>query len=199
MKKTLLLTMTAALACVTVRAQENTTATTNAPANAAPETTSPTTNPATAESMSMTHSSTTPQPMNGAPDLDHRFEAGLVIGEPTGASVKYWFNNTLAIDGAFGWSFHHDTDFTIQSDVLWHKYDLFHVSQGALPLYFGVGGRVKFRDNQDDEAGIRVPVGVTYLFPDIPVSLFAEVAPVLDVTPSVRGGFTAGIGARYRF
>lgn len=131
--------------------------------------------------------------------MDRRFEAGLVLGEPTGASLKYWFNDTLAVDSALGWSFHRETDLYLHGDVLWHKFDLFRVPEGELPLYFGVGARVKFRDNNDDRVGIRLPVGVTYLFANTPVSLFIEVAPIIDFTPSTQGGFTAGIGARYRF
>ena len=130
---------------------------------------------------------------------DSKFEAGLIIGEPTGLSAKYWLNDTMAVDGALGWSFHRETDVHIHSDVLWHRFDVFDVSTGHLPLYFGVGARVKFRDHRDDLVGIRVPVGVNYLFEDVPVSLFVEVAPVLDLAPSTRGGLTAGVGARFRF
>ena len=128
-----------------------------------------------------------------------RFGAGLILGEPTGASLKYWLNDTMAIDGAIGWSFHRETDLHLHSDFLWHKFDLFSVPEGRLPLYFGVGARVKFRDHEDDQVGIRAPVGVSYIFEKIPVDIFLEVAPIIDFTPSVRGGFTAGIGARYWF
>lgn len=40
--------------------------------------------------------------------LARRFEAGAIFGEPTGASLKYWFNDTWAIDGVLGWAFHQD-------------------------------------------------------------------------------------------
>lgn len=130
---------------------------------------------------------------------DGRFAAGLVLGEPTGASLKYWLDRRMAIDGAIGWSFYRGSDFHIHSDFLWHRYDVFHVSEGELPLYFGVGARVKFRDNADDLVGIRIPVGVSYLFQDVPVDVFFEVAPIIDVAPSLRGSFTVGVGARYRF
>ena len=46
-----------------------------------------------------------------------RLGAGITIGEPIGASLKYWFNDTLAIDGAIGWSSHDDTDLYVHSDV----------------------------------------------------------------------------------
>jgi len=128
-----------------------------------------------------------------------RFGAGLILGEPTGASLKYWLNDTMALDGAVGWSFHRETDLHLHSDVLWHKFDLFSVPEGRLPLYFGVGARVKFRDHDHDQVGIRLPVGVSYIFEKIPVDIFLEVAPIIDFTPAVRGGFSAGIGARYWF
>lgn len=132
--------------------------------------------------------------------FDRRFEVGAVFGEPTGASLKYWFNERLAIDGVLGWAFHQDDiDFYVHSDVLYHFPEMFHVSRGELLPYIGLGVSAKFRDNRDDIWGIRVPIGVEYLFDNCPVSIFGEVAPVLDVSPGARGDFSIGIGARYRF
>ena len=128
-----------------------------------------------------------------------KFGAGLILGEPTGASLKYWLNNTMAVDGAIGWSFYHETDLHLHSDVIWHKFDLIPVPQGRLPVYFGVGARWKIRDNGSDNVGIRLPVGLSYIFDNAPVDVFFEVAPVIDFTPSTRGSFTAGIGARFWF
>jgi hypothetical protein len=83
---------------------------------------------------------------------------------------------------------------------LWHNFDLIPVPQGRLPVYFGVGGLVRFRDdNQDNQAGIRVPVGISYMFDKAPVDIFVEVGPALDLTPDVRGDITGGIGVRYWF
>ena len=129
-----------------------------------------------------------------------RLGAGITIGEPIGASLKYWFNDTLAIDGAIGWSSHDDTDLYVHSDVLWHNFDLIPVSKGRLPLYFGVGGLVRFRDdNEDNQVGVRVPVGLSYMFDNAPVDVFVEIAPALDVAPDVQGEVTGGIGIRYWF
>lgn len=134
-----------------------------------------------------------------ASDMSGRFGAGLIIGEPTGASLKYFINDTFAVDGALGWSFHDGTDFTIQSDVLWHKFDLVSVSEGQLPFYIGGGMRVKFHDNAQDQIGFRLPIGVSYIFEHLPMDVFFEVAPVIDFTPTTRGGFTVGVGARWWF
>jgi len=126
--------------------------------------------------------------------------AGIIIGEPTGGSVKYWLNDTLALDGAVGWSLHDHSDLYVHSDVLWHDFYLIPVPQGRLPLYFGVGGLARFRDNHyDNEVGVRVPVGLSYMFDNAPVDIFVEVAPAVDVAPDIRTELTGGIGIRYWF
>jgi hypothetical protein len=88
----------------------------------------------------------------------------------------------------------------VHSDVLWHKFDLFPVSRGRLPLYFGVGGLIRFRDdNEENQVGVRAPVGLSYMFDNAPVDFFVEIAPAIDVAPNVQGEITGGIGIRYWF
>ena len=133
---------------------------------------------------------------------DHagKFGAGATFGEPIGADVKYWFNEKMAIDGAMGYSFHEDTVLYLHSDILWHAFHLFPVSKGQLPLYFGAGGLVRIRnDDNPNEFGIRAPIGISYMFENAPVDIFMEVAPTLDIAPGVRGEVTGGIGVRYWF
>lgn len=135
--------------------------------------------------------------MNG---MAGKFGVGLTFGEPLGPSAKYFFNDVVGIDGAFGWSTHDHTDFYMQSDLLSHDFDLIPVSQGAMPVYFGAGGLLRFRNSgEDNQFGIRVPVGASYLFDKAPVEIFAEVGPVLDLKPAVRGEVTGGIGVRFWF
>jgi len=86
-------------------------------------------------------------------DLGHRLGAGLIVGEPTGVSLKYFLNDEAAIDDAIGWGFHHETDLYLHSDFLWHWNDFYSVPEGRLSLYFGAGVRVKYRDNDDDRVG----------------------------------------------
>lgn len=134
---------------------------------------------------------------DGAPD--HRFGAGLILGEPIGVSLKYWLNDQIALDGAAAWSFWHENNFEFHADALFHKFDWIPVSRGKLPVYFGGGFRVKLQDNNDDRFGVRGPVGLSYIFDDIPLDIFVEVGPVIDFTPKLQGGVTGGIGARYWF
>jgi hypothetical protein len=128
------------------------------------------------------------------------FGVGIILGEPIGPSLKYFIDDTLAIDGALGWSTHDHTDFYLHSDVLWHNFDLVPVSQGKAPVYIGGGLLLRFRNSgQEDQFGLRVPVGVSYIFDTAPVDIFAEIGPALDLTPAVRGEVTGGVGIRFWF
>ena len=133
-------------------------------------------------------------------DMGGKFGAGVILGEPIGASVKYFFNDAMAVDGALGWSGHDHSDIYMHSDVLWHNYDLIPVPRGRLPVYFGAGGLLRLRNSgEDDQFGIGVPVGLSYLFDNAPVDVFAEIGPAIDLTPSLRGEITGGIGIRFWF
>lgn len=128
-----------------------------------------------------------------------RFGAGIVVGQPIGANAKYWLNNTMALDGTFGWSLRDDDDVYLNADILWHNFDLIPTSSGRTAVYAGVGPSIEFRDEEDNRFGVRVPVGISYMLENKPVDVFVEVAPIVDVSPDVRGDFSVGIGVRYWF
>jgi hypothetical protein len=133
-------------------------------------------------------------------DYVHKVGLGVTLGEPMGGTIKYWLNDTMAVDGAAGWSSHDNTDFYLHGDVLWHNFDLIPVPRGRMPVYIGVGGLVRFRnDGDDNQVGIRLPLGVDYMFENAPVDVFAEIGPAIDVSPDVRGDFTGGVGVRFWF
>ena len=128
-----------------------------------------------------------------------KFGAGIIIGEPTGASLKYWLNDTAAIDGGLGWSLRDTGNFYLYADYLWHNFDLIPVSNGRAPVYFGVGPSLKFRNHGDDLFGARFPIGASYMFDNRPLDVFVEFAPTLDLAPFVRSDFNLGFGVRYWF
>ena len=132
-------------------------------------------------------------------DMTGKFGAGLVVGEPTGPTVKYWLNDTMAIDGTLGWSLRDDDNIYLNADFLWHNFDLIHPSRGRAAVYYGVGPSIEFRDEEDNRFGVRAPLGVSYIFDNQPVDVFVEVAPILDFAPDLHGDFNAGIGLRYWF
>jgi hypothetical protein len=134
----------------------------------------------------------------GAAAESRTWELGVVLGEPTGLSAKYWLSNVNALDFGAAWSFEGDGQFHFHCDYLFHNYDAFHVTEGSLPIYFGIGGRVRF-DKDDNRLGLRLVVGIEYLFEQYPMSLFFEVAPIVDVAPETEAAVNGGIGIRYVF
>ena len=131
---------------------------------------------------------------------------GVILGEPTGLSVKYWLDDKQAIDGGATWSFWDGDGFQLHADYLWHGFEFLSplVVSGKLPVYAGVGARLKFRDDNgkhddggDTVFGLRVPLGVSYLFDGKPFDIFAEIAPTLDLTPDVELNFAIAVGVRF--
>jgi hypothetical protein len=127
------------------------------------------------------------------------FGLGPLFGEPTGLTGKLWLSDKNAVDMGAAWSFVEPQGFQLHGDFLFHKFDLFHLPKGELPLYFGVGGRVKFVEHGDNRAGVRAPVGLSYLIPDSRFEVFAEVAPILDLAPSTTLEWNGGVGLRFYF
>lgn len=129
------------------------------------------------------------------------FGVGIIVGEPTGFSMKVKMSENTAIDGALGWSFVDEGSVHIHGDFLLHDYSLISVDEGSLPVYYGVGGRIKLKNRDrgvdDDRVGIRVPVGLAYEFSSRKVDIFLEVVPILDLTPKSRFSINAAIGVRY--
>ena len=125
------------------------------------------------------------------------FGVGAILGEPIGASVKAWVSDTAAIDGAIAYANYDDEGLSLHSDYLFHNFDLLSAGSGRLPVYYGIGARVKFADST--HVGFRGPIGVSYMLDTTPVDVFAEVAPILDFTPNWRVEWSAAIGARYWF
>jgi len=127
----------------------------------------------------------------------HGFGAGIMVGEPTGISLKNWLSKTNAWDAGVAWSFGNNDAFHVHGDYLWHKYDLIKVEKGALPLYYGVGARILF--TKDTHLGIRGVVGLDYLFEGLPLDAFLELVPIFDLVPATDFSFNGTLGVRYYF
>ena len=122
---------------------------------------------------------------------------GLIVGEPTGISGKIWTGSSTAFDGGLAWSFIDENAFQIHADYLFHNFRLISVSEGKLPFYYGIGARLKTAN--DVQLGVRVPLGLNYIFQYVPVDIFIEVVPILDLIPKTDFQINAALGARYYF
>jgi hypothetical protein len=125
------------------------------------------------------------------------FGIGIVLGEPTGLSGKYWLAQTTAIDGGLAWSFARESSMHIHADHLWHMFDALKTNDVEIPLYVGVGGRMKLA--KDARLGVRIVGGINYLVYSVPLDLFLEIAPIMDLIPATNLAMNGGIGIRFFF
>jgi hypothetical protein len=122
---------------------------------------------------------------------------GIILGEPTGISLKGWVGSREAFDVAVAWSFEGDGAIHVHADYLFHNFRLFHVEKGDLVFYYGIGGRVKTVNKT--QVGIRIPLGLSYLFEKDPLEIFFELGPIMNLTPKTLFRMTTGVGIRYYF
>lgn len=121
---------------------------------------------------------------------------GPTLGDPTGATAKYFFTERDAVDSGLGVS---DT-LVVWVDYSRHAWELLpQPSRGRLGAYVSLGWRVENQDPAD--FGLRLLLGVSY-WPHFkhPVELFLELGPVTRVTPApTRVRPDGSFGARWYF
>ena len=123
---------------------------------------------------------------------------GIIIGEPTGISGKMWLSKTNAIDAGLAWSFVKPGSIHLHGDYLWHTSAVVDSSH-KIPLYFGIGGRLKFGDKETGRVGVRITGGVDFMLESAPIDIFIELAPIMDLVPATELAINGGIGARFFF
>lgn len=138
-------------------------------------------------------------PASAGPGGKGPFGLGIIVGEPTGVSAKLFMSQTTALQGAVAWSVGGEDAFHVQVDYVMHNYGLIPVEEGRLPLYYGIGGRVRIREHHDDNVGVRIPVGLSYEFANAPFDVFGELVPLLDLTPDTDFDIEGGLGVRFYF
>ena len=113
--------------------------------------------------------------------------------------MKLKLSDNSAIDGALGWSFAKYGSMHIHADYIQNIVNL----SSEVPLYLGVGGRIKTKNNNkgedDSRFGIRIPVGIVYEPSTVPIDVFVEIVPLLDLTPASEFTMNAAVGIRYYF
>lgn len=126
------------------------------------------------------------------------FGLGVVVGDPTGISGKLWTSKTTALDGAAAWSLGRHARFQFQLDYVYHNFSAIKVQEGRFPIYYGFGARIKSEEHETG-LGVRVPVGLDYIFAKAPVDIFLEIAPAVTLVPDTTADFDIGLGVRFFF
>lgn len=124
---------------------------------------------------------------------------GLATPVPTGLTAKLWFDKTNAFDIVGSWNIN-DQKYYVHFDYLTHDFTKFDVRPATMAFYYGFGGRIKEKDDEDSDTrlGMRIPFGLAYYPQTVPFEIFGELAPRLDITPDTNFGLDIMIGIRYR-
>lgn len=116
------------------------------------------------------------------------FQAGIILGEPTGFNIRYNIKSKDQLDTKFGWW---DHKIALHSDYLFYL-----SSEKSWNFYLGPGVKIQFGKNS--KAGLRCAGQVQYWLKNIPVNIFLELAPTMNLDEtnlSIHGG----LGIRYEF
>jgi hypothetical protein len=121
-------------------------------------------------------------------------ELGIIFGEPTGLSAKFWTGGRSAVGLGAAWSLGGSGSMHVHADYLLHYW-----MQGVTSLYVGMGARTIIQD--DPEIAARVPLGLQLNAAGNRLAFFLELAPTLPLIPESGSGFdvNGGVGMRFRF
>ena len=145
-----------------------------------------------------------PQPALNTPDKTDELGVGLQVGALSGVNFEYWMapertlNSSLTGErGNFAVGVSHNWIFR---DVFEGQFRNFRPFIGA-GLLGAWGDRSNYfrRDDQTFGLAAQVPLGVEFLPSMQRFSIFAEIAPSLQLVPSSIGFLTGDVGARFYF
>jgi hypothetical protein len=125
------------------------------------------------------------------------FGLGIIVDEPTGISTKLWTGKSTAIDAEVAWSQDEDDFLYLHGDFLFHNLHLSQEVKGKFLTYYGIGVKVEFADS--NKVGLRIPLGIDYIFPKAPLDVFFEVVPLLELVPATESDLKAAVGIRFVF
>lgn len=162
----------------------------------------------TAMAVSLLFAATVSLSAQGPRNRDFGF--GIILGEPTGGTVKFWLNRENAITASLGASYFGSP--RIGADYLWH-FDAF--SSSIVKLYAGPGvaigfgegkgfwykekGKDRFFVRESGETGFafRGIFGVNIVPNNTPLEIFFELGPLVGFTPDFGSAFDAAVGVRF--
>ena len=128
-------------------------------------------------------------------EANKTFGLGLELGTSDGVNAKYFLSESRALDFGVGEVYDYDNyrGLHLYVDHLWHPVSLASTASFELPFYIGVGG--SFWSWEDprvmsgDALGVRVPIGIAFDFNDVPLDIFLQAVPTLDLFYNTPVGY----------
>lgn len=139
------------------------------------------------------------------------FGLGIMLGEPSGLSAKYWQSSNTAID--FGLTYAFGNYFAFLADYLWEfpgaiapvngSQFIPYVGVGAMMIVASTGGRASVFGTSYTSTSlglaVRVPFGIEFLPNGVSLGVFAEIVPGLGLIPGMFGLVQGDVGVRFYF
>ena len=152
-------------------------------------------------------SSTSSYPTINNQEKSGQFGLGIAVGSLAGVSGQYWLTNDRAINmtlaaehgnavisGAHVWMFP-----GVFADAGRNaNYFVPYIGGGAIAA-FGNQSDYFSRNNENVAVAAQIPLGIEFLPSLQRFDVFAEVAPSLELVPTMVGFLTADLGARFYF
>jgi len=126
------------------------------------------------------------------------FELGLNIGQPSGISLKVWIDKNGAVEGLAAWDFN-AVEFVASLDYLFTFPDILKLQTTSFPLFVGVGGFAQIGTGSTPTIGLRVPLGILFVFARAPIEIQLDVVPGMTVYPATKPVLMGGFAIRYCF
>lgn len=137
------------------------------------------------------------------------FGFGIILGEPTGLTLKYYTERYEAFAFSLGPSYFGSP--RLGADYIWHFHafesQLVHLYAGpGLVLGFGEGegfwykergDRFFVRSSSDLGLGVRGVFGINFLLKSAPLEFFGELGVLVGFAPEFGSAVDAAIGMRF--
>ncbi len=138
------------------------------------------------------------------------FGFGLMAGEPSGITIKYYTGSETAFDAYIGSSYF--GKLRIGGDYLWH-FNAFN--SNVVKMYAGVGATFGFgrgegffyknnkdkfyywEDNSSVGIAARALLGINIMPRNTPLEIFFEIGPLVGIAPNFGSNFEGALGIRF--
>jgi hypothetical protein len=147
-----------------------------------------------------------PGSLNAQSPNGKNFGFGIVLGDPTGVTIKYWTQSTNAFVFDLGASYFGSP--RIGVDYLWH-FNAFNSSEvklyagpGAV-LGIGEGDGFWYKDKEgflhrdDSGIGVRGVFGINFIPRTTPLEIFVELGTLVGLAPDFGAAVDAALGFRF--
>ncbi len=123
---------------------------------------------------------------------------GVILGNPTSLSVKYWTGQLTAIDASIGYRYGSSNDIYLNTDFLFHLWAI-QKDEGLIRFYFGAGAGLGFISDLSCPFGR--PVVPLYSLTSTPWSCLPKLSLHFRLIGdgNIRFRMEAYIGARWYF